>query len=147
MSVKMGDSEAKELMLAANLKPLEAYPGGANPWKCKCLVCGKTVNARLKIVKRGGGGCKFCGRVKAGLSKRISEKDAIKIMKSVGLIPLEPYTGSNKAWKARCKKCKKIVFPRFSLSRPHLPLLHLCNVTDSQYYPGLSPPNPPPLLS
>ena len=115
MSVKMGDREAKELMLAANLKPLEPYPGGANPWRCKCLVCGKTVSARLKGIKRGEGGCKFCGRVKAGLSRRVNEKDAIKIMKSVGLIPLEPYTGSNKAWKAQCKKCKKIVSPHFSI--------------------------------
>lgn len=115
MSVKMGDREAKELMLAANLKPLEPYPGGATPWKCKCLVCGKTVSARLKVIKRGDGGCKFCGRVKAGLSNRISEKDAIKIMKSVGLIPLEPYKNSNTPWKAQCKKCKKIVSPHFGL--------------------------------
>jgi hypothetical protein len=114
MSVKVSDSEAKALMLAANLKPLEPYPGGANPWKCKCLVCGKTVKARLKTVKTGGGGCRFCARVKAGLSRRINEKEAIQIMKSVGLIPLEPYTGSNKAWKARCKRCKKTVSPRFS---------------------------------
>jgi hypothetical protein len=115
MSVKLSNTEAKKLMLAAKLKPLETYPGGATPWKCKCLVCGKTVNARLKVVKRGGGGCKFCARVKAGLSNRLSEKEAIKIMKSVGLDPLEPYTSSNKPWKARCKKCKKIVSPHLSL--------------------------------
>jgi hypothetical protein len=115
MSVKMGDQEAKELMLAANLKPLEPYPGGAFPWKCKCLVCGKTVSATLKVIKRGGGGCKYCGRIKAGLSNRISESEAITIMESVGLIPLEPYTNSNTPWKARCKKCKKTVSPRFSL--------------------------------
>ncbi len=33
------------------------------------------------------------------------------------------------------------VFPRFSLSQPHLPLLLRCIVTDFQYYPSLSPPN------
>jgi len=115
MSVKASNSEAKKLMLAANLKPLEPYPGGANPWKCKCLVCGKTVNARLKVVKRGGGGCKFCGRVKAGLSNRLNEKEAIRIMKSVGLVPLEPYTSSSKPWKSRCIKCKKIVSPHLAL--------------------------------
>jgi hypothetical protein len=115
MSVKMGDQEAKELMLAANLKPLEPYPGGAFHWKCKCLVCGKTVSATLKVIKRGGGGCKYCGRIKAGLSNRVSESEAITIMESAGLIPLEPYTNSNTPWKARCKKCKKTVSPRFSL--------------------------------
>lgn len=102
-------------MLAAKLRPLEQYPGGAKPWKCKCLVCGKTVNSRLKVVKRGGGGCKYCGRIKAGLSNRLSEKEAIKIMKSVGLTPLEPYTSSSKPWKARCIKCKKIVSPHLAL--------------------------------
>ncbi len=115
MSVKISSIEAKALMLAARLKPLEPYPGGANPWKCKCLVCGKTVNPRLKVIKKGGGGCKYCGRVKAGLSKRINEKDAIKIMKAVGLVPIEPYISSNKPWKARCIKCKKVVSPHLSL--------------------------------
>jgi hypothetical protein len=111
----MDSSEAKEIMLAAKLKPLEPYPGGANPWKCKCLVCGQQVTPRLKAVKKGNGGCKFCARVKAGLSNRLSEKEAIKIMKSVGLNPIEPYTSSSKPWKARCVKCKKIVSPHLAL--------------------------------
>ena len=68
MSVKMDEKEAKAIMLASNLKPLEPYPGGAKPWKCKCLKCGKTVTPRLKLIKNGVGGCKYCGRVKAGLS-------------------------------------------------------------------------------
>ncbi len=114
MSVKLSGSEAVKLMLEAKIKPLEPYPGGAVPWKCECLVCGNKIKPRLKSIKKGDGGCKYCARVKAGLSNRIDEKDALKIMKLVGLKPLVPYTSSGKPWKSRCLKCKKIVSPHLS---------------------------------
>jgi len=107
--------DAIKIMRQAKLKPLIKFPGASKPWKSKCLVCGKVVTPRYKSVRVNGGGCKFCGRVKAGLSNRIPEEEAIKIMKSVGLMPLEPYTSSNKPWKARCKKCKKVVSPHLAL--------------------------------
>jgi hypothetical protein len=114
MSVKLKGSKAITLMLEAKIKPLEPYPGGAVPWKCKCLVCGNIIKPRLKSIKRGGGGCKYCGRIKAGLNNRIDEKVALKLMKSVGLKPLVPYTSSGKPWKSRCLNCMKIVSPHLS---------------------------------
>jgi hypothetical protein len=106
--------DALKVMEKAKLKPLVKFPGAGKPWKCKCLLCGKIVTPRYKSVRTNGGGCKFCARTKAGLSNRLSEEEAIKIMASVGLIPLEPYTSSGKPWKARCKKCKKVVSPHLA---------------------------------
>jgi hypothetical protein len=107
--------DAMRIMKKAKLKPIGKFPGGSVTWKAKCLVCGASVAPRVKRLKQGIGGCKECGIKKAGLSRRINEKNAIKIMKSVGLIPIEPYTGSGKPWKARCTKCKKIVSPHLGL--------------------------------
>jgi len=38
-------------------------------------------------------------------------KEADRIMRAAGAIPLEPYTGSQAKWKCRCKKCKQIIYP------------------------------------
>ncbi|MSX83930.1 MAG: hypothetical protein F2753_02260 [Actinobacteria bacterium] len=107
--------DAIKIMKNAKLKPIGKFPGGNISWKAKCLICGASVAPKVKQLKQGIGGCKTCGRVKAGLSNRINTNDAIKIMKSVGLIPIEPYKSSNTPWKSRCLKCKKIVSPHFGL--------------------------------
>lgn len=38
-------------------------------------------------------------------------KEAERIMRAAGAIPLEPYTSSQTKWKCRCKKCKQIIYP------------------------------------
>ena len=38
-------------------------------------------------------------------------KEAARIMRDAGAIPLEPYEGSQIKWKCKCKKCKEIIFP------------------------------------
>jgi len=41
-------------------------------------------------------------------------KEAERIMRDAGAIPLEPYTSSQAKWKCRCSKCKKIIYPTFA---------------------------------
>jgi hypothetical protein len=38
-------------------------------------------------------------------------KDAERIMRDAGAIPLEPYKNSQAKWKCKCKKCKQIIYP------------------------------------
>jgi hypothetical protein len=38
-------------------------------------------------------------------------KEADRIMRNAGAIPLEPYVSSQTKWKCRCKKCKAIIYP------------------------------------
>jgi len=45
------------------------------------------------------------------MPKRQDPKEADRIMRDAGAIPLEPYTNSQTRWKCRCKKCKKIIYP------------------------------------
>ena len=63
--------------------------------------------------------------LKSGVTGRISTMPrmldtslAVKVMKSNGFIPISKYPGSNKPWKSKCRKCKKITSPTYwSVSR------------------------------
>ena len=111
MSKKLSFSEAAKVMRAAKLEPIEDYPGNKLPWKCKCLQCGKIVAPSLGAVRNNGGGCRHCGLKKSTTSRLGNEKEAIRIMKKAGAIPLEPYGGSAKPWLCKCVKCKKEIRP------------------------------------
>lgn len=111
MSKKLTFEQAAQVMRAAKLEPIDEYPGRTKPWKCKCLDCGETVFPSLGAVRTNGGGCRDCGLKKSANSRRMDSTEAIKIMKANGLIPLEPYTNSGKAWLCRCAKCGREVKP------------------------------------
>ena len=48
-------------MTAAGLEPLVPFPGGNDPWLCRCTRCGNTVAPRYSTVRRGTG-CRYCAR-------------------------------------------------------------------------------------
>lgn len=57
------DEQAKQVMLAAGLRPLEPYPGhNKHPWLCECLSCGRQVRPRYNSITSGQSGCAVCGR-------------------------------------------------------------------------------------
>ena len=113
MTKKLSFAEAAKVMRTANLEPVEGYPGNKLPWKCKCMLCGKIVSPSLGAVRNNGGGCRYCGLKKSAKSRLGNEKEAIRVMKKAGAIPLEPYAGSNKPWLCMCVKCKKEIRPTF----------------------------------
>jgi recombinational DNA repair protein (RecF pathway) len=113
MSRKLSFDEAAIIMRAANLEPLEDYPGNKLPWKCRCLVCGLEVSPSFSSVRTNGGGCRKCGWKKATDSRRTKEKEAVKFMKQAGAIPLEPYKNSKDPWLCRCVKCKREISPAY----------------------------------
>jgi hypothetical protein len=60
-SMQMLDpDEAVSIMRAADLEPLEVYPGSNRPWKCTCNKCFRQVTPHLSSIQGGRGGCKFC---------------------------------------------------------------------------------------
>ena len=105
MSKRISETEAKHLMLAANLKPLVPYPGAGVNWKCKCLKCGNEVSPRLASIKRGGG-CVYC----AGLGK-VTPSEAVEILREAQIEPLVGFPGYRKKWKAKCLKCLNEISP------------------------------------
>jgi hypothetical protein len=47
------------------------------------------------------------------MPKMLDTSLALKVMNSNGFIPISKYPGSNKPWKSKCKKCKKITSPTY----------------------------------
>lgn len=105
--VFVDEDDAVEFMLENNLEPLVPYPGASQPWKCKCLVCGKKVSPRYGGIVQGQGGCGYCSR------SFVDPEDAIQVMLKNQLQPLEPYTRSDGPWKCKCLKCGRTVTPAY----------------------------------
>jgi hypothetical protein len=97
------------VMLQANLKPLEPYPGNsAKIWKCQCMLCGFECYPRFyDVSKRNKGGCKPCSLIPS--SELVN--NAIEIMRKSNLEPIMPYKNSTSPWECKCMKCGEIVTP------------------------------------
>ena len=90
-----------------DLKPLEKYQSSKIPWKCKCLVCGHTVQPTWNRIKGGRGHCAYCSQ------RRVDIPGALRFMKTVGLKPLVDFPGSSKPWKCKCLVCGLEASPRW----------------------------------
>ena len=106
--VAIVESELLERLKELKLKPLEKYQSAKIPWKCKCLVCGHTVQPTWSRIKSGRGHCAYCSQ------RRVDIPQALKFMKSIDLKPLVDFPGNNKPWLCECLNCKAEVTPRWS---------------------------------
>lgn len=109
-SLRKPSETAQATMLNAGFKPLEPYKGNKRRWKCKCMTCKKITYPTLNNVSNGIE-CGYC------TGKIVDPKDAVKLMLKAKLKPLKPYTGGNKAWKCKCLKCGKTVYPWYASVR------------------------------
>lgn len=113
MTRKLDFEEAAAFMRAANLEPLEPYPGNKAKWKCRCNLCGEIVYPSLGAVRGNGGGCRKCGLINGAKKRKKNDSDVVEFMESAGAKPLEPYPGSKKPWKCECLRCHKVITPAF----------------------------------
>jgi hypothetical protein len=95
------------ILKKAHFVPLEEFPGNSKPWKVQCLKCKKESSPHLSSVKNGSS-CAYCAGVK------VDEADVRSYFKKAGYLPIGPYPGANKKWKAKHKPCGKIVYPEYS---------------------------------
>jgi hypothetical protein len=65
---KVDEEDAVQMMLLANLRPLEPYIDSKTKWKCKCLRCGEIVRPKYNTIQIGGGGCTNCAPVGMNLT-------------------------------------------------------------------------------
>jgi hypothetical protein len=100
--------EAIKVMLKADLKPLEKFPGSKKKWLCMCLKCKREVTPVYGNVNQGDGGCKYCG------GHFVEPEAAVMLMKSQGLIPQTPYKNSGTKWHCVCSKCRRDVYPNYN---------------------------------
>lgn len=60
MRFRMPEAEAEERLRAAELDPLEPYPGSMRPWRACHRPCGREVSPTLSNVQAGRGICRYC---------------------------------------------------------------------------------------
>ena len=116
--------------LAADLEPLELYPGtSTKPWRARHVSCGAVVSPRLANLAAGQGPCNACARTAQNEAKRLDEHAARAVMLSADLQPLDPYPGVDDPWRCRHLKCGRIVTPRyFNIKKGQSGCLH-CTYT------------------
>ena len=107
-SKKLDPNEAAKIMLDHGFEPLEPFINSNTPWKCKCLECGYISNKRLGPIRQGRAGCAKCN----GTAKT-TESDAIKILHTKSLTPLEPFKGRKEPWRVRCENCNEVFVNTF----------------------------------
>ena len=107
-NVLLTNKQAVEIMLKYNLRPLESYVNALTAWKSKCLKCGHIVKPKLGAIRGGQGPCIYCA------GKKVSSKDARKMMMAAELKPLEPFKTVRDSWKSLCLVCGNTVTPRLA---------------------------------
>lgn len=100
---------AEALMRESKLEPLEPYPGGREPWKCRCLRCHKEVFPKYADIRNGDGGCKYCG------GHFVEPEVAMQVMIAKGVTPQEPYSHNAKKWHCVCNSCGRDVYPSWNV--------------------------------
>ncbi len=103
------DEKLSAAMLAAGVTPVEPYPGrNTQPWRCRCLSCGREVTPSYSNVQKGQGGCKYCA------GRGVHPAEAEQAMRDAGLAPIMGYPGAGAPWPSICLECGRTVSPRYA---------------------------------
>ena len=102
---RLDPAKAASDMIAAGIQPLEPFQTVMTDWRCQCMICGREVITRHNRIQQGVGGCKWCAQ------RAVPEAEAIAAMQAAGAQPLEPFPGTNKAWRCQCNQCGREVRP------------------------------------
>ena len=108
--LRVDPAKAAAEMRHAQLEPVIPYPGTNVAWPCQCLRCGKSVTPTLANIRRGQGGCGYCGR------RIVDPAKALDDMRAAGLEPQEPYPGASEKWRCLCtnRECGRLVEPTYN---------------------------------
>jgi recombinational DNA repair protein (RecF pathway) len=106
---KIDPELAEKVMLKAGLRPLENFKFGHLPWRCFCTKCEKVVTPSYANVRNGHAGCAYCA------GKKVDPVDAVALMRSKNLEPLEPFKSLKSKWKCRCLTCNSLVEPTYGV--------------------------------
>ncbi|MEU1674842.1 hypothetical protein ABZ752_22845 [Streptomyces roseifaciens] len=102
---RLTDDQATAVMRAVGYEPLEPYPNGRAPWRCRCTECGEISMPRL-INARMGRGCNACSHQRVLAARRATAAAAAgAFIQAAGFEPLEPYASATTPWLCRCTRC------------------------------------------
>lgn len=105
MGKRLSHEQAEAVMLRANLKPLDQYPGARTGWRCQCMSCGAEVTPTYDNVRHRGTGCWECGKRRIGDALRGNAHDASAEIFAAGRIPVTPYKTVDSPWRSICMTC------------------------------------------
>jgi hypothetical protein len=103
--------DALRLMNDRGYQPLEPFVSGKTLWRSLCTKCGNECYPRYANIRSGLGGCVTCGKVNRAEKRKLSQEEALEVMLSNGLKPLEPYLSSKTPWLCECMTCGNEVHP------------------------------------
>ena len=110
LGVRLTKEVAIERMRLFGFEPLEPFISTKTHWKSQHIVCGAIVSPKLGLVSSSGGGCWECRNNKI----RIPEAEAIAVLSTKNLKPLEPYKGAQTKWKSECLICGSACQPKLA---------------------------------
>lgn len=88
------------------LEPLEDFRALTRPWRVRCLRCGHDSTITVDtVLKRERSPCRYCA------NWATHPDDAVAILATKGLEPLEAYPGAFTPWRVRCLTCGHEVTP------------------------------------
>lgn len=109
--IRRSRKEVETLFRSKGMELLSEYVRNRTPVEARCLVCSKVSSVLVKTVEEGLG-CPYCNQ------RRVDPVEAVEVMRSYGLEPLEPYPGNPHAkWQCKCTKCANTVTPVWAHAR------------------------------
>ena len=110
MGVRLTQEAAIERMRLLGFEPLEPFVSTKTHWKSRHIICGNIVSPKLGTVSSLGGGCWECRNNKI----KIPEADAIAVLSTKNLKPLEPYKSATTKWNCECLVCGSNCKPKLN---------------------------------
>ena len=101
-------TNAEALAKNKGFEVLENYTNSSTPWRLQHIKCGRIVTPSYNSLQSGGGGCAYCA------GNKVDVEEAIQLLHSRALIPLESFPGANTPWKCRHARCGREIKPRYS---------------------------------
>ena len=95
----------------AKLQRVGSYRSTRDLLLCICLKCNRYVNPVLLNIRKGRGGCRFCGSAATKLAQTISINEADLDFSNAGFQRVGAYVRSNIPTLCICLKCNRYSFP------------------------------------
>ena len=89
---KIDKKDITKILKDNQLKPLEPFKKGNEPWRCIHLKCGNEVSPTYSALRAGQGPCESCGK------NMISESEAISLLEKNNFKTTIKFPGGSKPW-------------------------------------------------
>lgn len=109
--------QVRSEFLERNLLFIGPYVDLSTPCQAQCLVCEAIVFPRLNNLRNGRGGCRPCGYITGGKSRRTSEDQARCEFLEAGLLLVGTYTLVTEKVECVCLNCGDTVYPKLDKIR------------------------------